>query len=88
LRSVPDPTGILTYAKGHISSMYGKISSSWSVKNGRVTYSVEVPANTSAQLTLAVKQGAKITEGSHHWVAKGDAFVQELVSGKYVFVVE
>ncbi len=88
LRPVPDPTGILTYAKGHVSSMYGKISSSWSVKNGRVTYSVEVPANTSAQITLAVKQGAKITEGSRHWVAKGDAFVQELVSGKYVFVVE
>ena len=58
------------------------------MKNGRVTYRVEVPANTSAQMTLAVKQGAKITEGSRHWVANGDAFVQELVSGKYVFVVE
>ncbi len=88
LRPVPDPTGILSYAKGHISSMYGKILSSWSVKNGRVTYSVEVPANTSAQITLAVKQGAKISEGSRHWIAKGDTFVHELMSGKYEFVVE
>jgi alpha-L-rhamnosidase len=88
LRPVPDPSGVLTYAKGHISSMYGKISSSWSVKNGRVTYHFEVPANTSAHMTLAVKSGAKMTEGSRHWIAQGDTYVQELVSGKYEFVVE
>jgi alpha-L-rhamnosidase len=88
LRPVTDPSGVLTYAKGHISSMYGKISSSWSVKNGRVTYHFEVPANTSAHMTLAVKSGAKMTEGSRHWIAQGDKYVQELVSGKYEFVVE
>jgi hypothetical protein len=68
--------------------MYGKISSSWSVKNGRVTYRFEVPANTSAHMTLAVKSGAKMTEGSRHWIAQGDTYVQELASGKYEFVVE
>ena len=88
LRPVPDPTGILTHAKGHISSMYGKISSSWSVKSGRVTYRFEVPANTSAHMTLTVKSGAKMTEGSRHWIAQGDTYVRELVSGKYEFVVE
>ena len=88
LRPIPDPTGVLTHAKGHISSMYGKISSGWSVKNGRVTYRFEVPANTSAQLNLVVKNGAKITEGSRSWKANGDKFVQELTSGKYEFTVE
>ena len=88
LSPIPDPTGVLTHAKGHISSMYGKISSGWSVKNGRVTYRFEVPANTSAQLTLQVKEGARITEGTRKWKANGDTFEQELASGKYVFVVE
>ena len=68
--------------------MYGKIASGWEVKNGRVTYSFEVPANTTAQLTLPVKVGARITEGTRKWKAKSDSFVQELASGKYEFVVE
>jgi alpha-L-rhamnosidase len=88
LRPIPDPTGVLTHAKGHISSMYGKISSGWEVKNGRGTYTLEVPANTSAQLTLPVKVGARISEGTRKWKATNDSFVQELASGKYVFVVE
>jgi len=87
LRPVPDPTGVLTHAQGHISSMYGKISSAWSVQNEQVTYTVEVPANTSAELTLAVKRGSKIKEGSRNWSAKGDTFVQQLKGGKYTFIV-
>ena len=88
LRPVPDPTGILTHAKGHISSMYGKISSGWSVKNGRTVYTFEVPANTTAEMTLAVKPGSKITEGSRQWTTRGATFEQKLSSGKYTFVVE
>jgi alpha-L-rhamnosidase len=88
LRPIPDPTGVLTHAKGHISSMYGKIASGWSAKNGRVTFTFEVPANTSAQLTLPVKVGARITEGTRKWKATSDTFEQELASGKYVFIVE
>jgi alpha-L-rhamnosidase len=87
LRPVPDPTGVLTHAQGHISSMYGKISSAWSVQNEQVTYTVELPANTSAELTLAVKRGSKIKEGSRNWSAKGDTFVQQLKGGKYTFIV-
>ncbi len=87
LQPVPDPTGVLTHAQGHISSMYGKISSGWTVKKGKVTYAVEVPANTSAEITLAVKRGSTIKEGSRSWKAQGDTFVQELSSGKYTFIV-
>jgi hypothetical protein len=68
--------------------MYGKIASGWSAKNGRVTFTFEVPANTSAQLTLPVKVGARITEGTRKWKATSDTFEQELASGKYVFIVE
>ncbi len=88
LRPIPDPTGALTHAKGHISSMYGKISSSWVATNGRTVYTFEVPANTAAQLTLAVKSGAKIKEGKRNWKSAGESFVQELSSGKYEFIVE
>jgi alpha-L-rhamnosidase len=87
LRPVPDPTGVLTHAKGHITSMYGKIASGWSVKGGQTVYTFEIPANTTAELRLNVKPGSKIKEGSRSWKAKGDAFVQELKGGKYTFIV-
>ncbi|MEY4273560.1 MAG: hypothetical protein RL638_508 [Bacteroidota bacterium] len=88
LRPIPDPTGVLTHAKGHITSMYGKIASGWSVKGGQTIYTFEIPANTTAELRLSVKPGAKIKEGSRSWTASGESFVQGLVSGKYTFVVD
>lgn len=47
-----DPTGKMTYAKGYYDSLYGRIESSWSVKDGVVHYNFTVPGNTSALLYL------------------------------------
>jgi len=58
------------------------------VNGGQTIYTFEIPANTTAELRLSVKPGAKIKEGSRSWKAQGDSFVQELVSGKYAFVVD
>lgn len=88
LRPVPDPTGVLKHAKGHITSMYGKIASGWKVKGGQTIYTFEIPANTTAELRLNVKPGSKIREGKRSSTASGDSFVQELVSGKYTFIVD
>lgn len=88
LRPIPDPTGVLKHAKGHITSMYGKIASGWEVKGGQTIYTFEVPANTTAELRLDVKPGSKIREGKRSSTSSGDSFVQELVSGKYTFIVD
>ncbi|HZH62205.1 MAG TPA: alpha-L-rhamnosidase C-terminal domain-containing protein, partial [Metabacillus sp.] len=90
----PDPDGVMTYAKGHYDSMYGKIESGWEVKNGTLTYRVTVPANTTATLYLptnnvnTVKEGnqpIKKAEGIKFVEYKGGKAVYELESGNYEF---
>jgi alpha-L-rhamnosidase len=44
----PDPTGKMTWAKGHFDSPYGRISSAWAISGNEIIYEVEVPGNTSA----------------------------------------
>lgn len=48
----PHPGGGLTFAKASIQSMYGRVSSEWQVVSGKMTLSVEVPANTTATVVL------------------------------------
>jgi alpha-L-rhamnosidase len=52
LRPQPDPTGQMTFAKGHYNSMYGRIESGWEIKGNSCLYHFVVPANTSATLYL------------------------------------
>ena len=43
LRPFPDPTGAITWAKGHYDTDFGRIEASWEAENGLVTYKVTVP---------------------------------------------
>jgi alpha-L-rhamnosidase len=94
LQPTPDPTGQMTFAKGHYDSMYGRIESGWRVENKTLIYSATVPANTTATLYLPAVSEKTITEsGKAVEVAKGVKFVKyengkaffELQSGKYEF---
>ncbi len=66
-----DPTGGLTFAKGHFDSPYGRIESSWQSDGDLYIYDFCVPANTSASLTLPRPDGSALTEtlgpGHHHF---------------------
>lgn len=66
-----DPTGGITYAKGHFDSPYGRIESSWQSVGDRLIYDFRVPANTSATLTLPRPDGTSLIEtlgpGNHHF---------------------
>ncbi len=44
--------GTLTYAKASYDSPYGRITSAWTRENGTTIFSIEVPANTTAELCL------------------------------------
>lgn len=89
-----DPTGNMTYAKGHYDSIYGRIESSWSIKNDNLIYTATVPANTSATLYLPVsdlksikENGKKVVDTDYIKFIKYEAgkAVYEVKSGKYSF---
>jgi alpha-L-rhamnosidase len=94
LQPVPDPDGVMTYAKGYYDSMYGRIESGWKLENGKLTYSAAVPANTTATLFLPYSAEKSITEsGKDTKNVPGITFVKyqngyavfELQSGNYIF---
>ncbi len=88
LQPTPDPTGQMTFAKGHYDSMYGRIESGWSINSGTATYSLTVPANSSATLYLPGSDLTKISEGGKKSsLAKGVTFIKS-ADGKVVFEVE
>ena len=85
----------MTWAKGYYDSMYGRIESQWRLENGKTFYTIKVPANTSATLTLPVSLD-RLTEGGLPLakaagikvLAEGkDQLMMQLVSGVYRFEV-
>jgi len=94
LQPRPDPTGEMTWARGHYDSMYGRVESGWKVDGGTLTYTVTVPANTTATLHLPATSAAAVREGGRPATgAEGVSFVGfgdgratwELASGRYRF---
>ncbi|MBQ6597947.1 MAG: family 78 glycoside hydrolase catalytic domain [Lentisphaeria bacterium] len=51
-RIVPRPGGYLTHAEAAYDSVYGRIESGWEKKNGRTSFTVTVPANCTAAVSL------------------------------------
>ena len=97
LQPESDPSGEMTFAKGHYDSMYGRIESCWKVEGDTCIYTFTVPANTSATLYLTAASKDDITENGKlfssfdgvRYIGEGEgkqAF--ELQSGRYVIRVE
>jgi len=60
----PDPTGQMTWARGHYDSMYGRIESGWSVEGTDIHYRFTVPENTTAALHLPADETSSISTTS------------------------
>ena len=93
----PDPTGEMTYAKGYYDSMYGRIESGWSVKDGESHYQFVVPANTTATLHLNARSVSDIYSYQKKLVnlnsvkyigSKNGKQLFELGAGKYEVIVK
>jgi alpha-L-rhamnosidase len=73
----PQPGGGLTYARGTLTTNYGKVISHWRIDGGRFEYEVVVPPNTTATVYLPVREGCKMlingktVNGSIHRVRAG-----------------
>jgi alpha-L-rhamnosidase len=61
----PRPGGGLTYARASYDSMYGKIVSDWRIDHGTYHYKVEVPANTTATVSIPTRDSATVMENAH-----------------------
>lgn len=66
LRPQPDPTGKMTYARGHLDTRHGRIESSWkSNDDGTTSYEFTVPEGTGATLLLPGQPPKELKPGKH-----------------------
>ena len=91
----PHPGGGLTHASASVESMYGHVASGWQIADGKLTLTIEVPANTTATVRLPKAKLQEVSEGGKALADRadirgarqsGDAVELEVGSGKYVFV--
>ncbi len=59
----PQPRSGLDWVEADYDSIHGPIKSHWKKQDGRLTFEVTVPANTSATVTIPTTDAKGITEG-------------------------
>ncbi|MDH6312454.1 alpha-L-rhamnosidase [Parabacteroides sp. PFB2-10] len=88
LKPEPDPTGEMTFAKGHYDSMYGRIESAWKKEGNVCTYSFVVPANTTATLSLQATSEKNIKSGKKAFKKMKGVLYKGSENGRYLFELE
>jgi alpha-L-rhamnosidase len=76
----------LTHAKASYQSPYGKIESHWQRDGNKLTWTIAIPANTTATIKLPSKFGVSIAKdqpGVHHVMETKDDITAVLGSGVY-----
>ena len=63
LRIAPRPGGGLTWARGELRTMYGRVESHWRIADGALTLKLSFPANAGAAVVLPASDPAAVTEG-------------------------
>ena len=64
----PKVGGHFTFAKCEYQSVYGKVSCGWQRENGKTTYKVVIPANTTAKVILPSGERT-LTAGEYEYTA-------------------
>lgn len=65
LRIAPEPGGELTHASSKLATMFGHAESSWKIADGRITLTVVVPPNTTAEVLLPNAEVGTVTESGN-----------------------
>lgn len=87
IKLYPQPGGKFSWIKSGYQSKYGEIRSDWEIKDGFFTYTVVVPVNTTATITLPGAYGKSILVNGKPMEGSDDGknVVLEKGSGRYVF---
>ena len=90
----PHVVGDLTQVAASHASLHGAVSSKWVLADGKFEWKIQVPANTTATVSVPVQDGAAVLEGGAPaenaagvtFVRKDPGYaVYEVVSGGYSF---
>ncbi len=90
----PHPTTKMDYCKATFESPYGTIVSGWERKDGIIIFTVKIPANTIATITLPGVNAENLTEHGKSFrdnknleniKTDGNKIVMEAGSGDYIF---
>src|SRR5262249_14325006 len=79
----PRPGGEFTSVRASHLSLYGRVSSAWSLKDGRFELAVEIPANTRATVRLPNAELARVMESGKP-VATGNGITSHRRDGDSV----
>ncbi len=63
----PQPGGTLSYAEASYDSLYGHIASSWKTEDGKTSFAITVPSNTTATVCLPGIAPVEAGPGEHTW---------------------
>lgn len=77
----PQPGGGLTFVRATLETLYGRLTSEWKLENDRFEYTVTVPPNTTAAVTLPCD--GQLTLNSE----PVSGLVHQIGGGTYRFVV-
>jgi alpha-L-rhamnosidase len=83
----PIPGGDLTWARGSLESMHGRISTSWRLSDGRFSLDIEIPANTTATVYVPASGSAAVREGRGLASAAAGVSFARMENGYAVFEV-
>lgn len=61
----PQPGGHFTFANAQYNSVFGTVKSGWEIKDGKTTYTIEIPANCTAEIILPNGEKQTVTTGKH-----------------------
>jgi alpha-L-rhamnosidase len=63
----PRPGGRFAYAKLAYDSIFGRVESGWSIKDGKTEFRVAIPANATATVKLPDGRQFSVGSGEHMW---------------------
>jgi alpha-L-rhamnosidase len=63
----PQPGGHFTHAEASYNSVFGRVKSAWEKKDGKTTYTVDVPANCEAEIILPSGRTETVGAGLHFY---------------------
>ncbi len=61
----PLPGGHFTFANAQYNSVFGTVKSGWEIKDGKAAYTIEIPANCTAEIILQNGEKQTVTAGKH-----------------------